>query len=189
MGVLEQVSMSEPFPVAGDAADEFEVVVRDHSRVVYRIAYSVLRNHHDAEDATQETFIRYLRWWKRLDPVRDPRAWLARTAWRLALDRRSQHREVSLDDAARAVSALRATGEGAEEMAAHQQMESLLERLIATLPQDLREPLLLSTVEDLTSPEIAAVLGIPDGSVRTRLMRARQVLKEKLSAVLGGKNE
>ncbi|HLY60537.1 MAG TPA: sigma-70 family RNA polymerase sigma factor [Terriglobia bacterium] len=174
--------------MAKDTADEFEAVVRDHSRVVYRIAYSVLRNHHDAEDATQETFIRCLRWWKRLDPGRDRRAWLARTAWRLALDRRPKHREVSLDDAAQAVSTLRAGGAPVDEIAAHQQMEALLERLIATLPRELREPLMLSTVEDMTSPEIANVLGIPDGSVRTRLMRARQVLKEKLAVILAGKN-
>ena len=98
MGVLEQVSMSEPIPVAADAADEFEAVVRAHSHFVFRIAYSVLRNHQDAEDATQETFIRCLKWWKRLDPLRDPRAWLARTAWRVALDRRPRHLEVSLDE-------------------------------------------------------------------------------------------
>ncbi len=186
MGVLEQVSMSEAFPVAGDAADEFEAVVRDHSRVVYRIAYSVLRNHHDAEDATQETFIRCLRWWKRLNPLKDRRAWLARTAWRVALDRRPRHPVVPIDDVAETVGALRASGVGAEEMAQNQQVEALVARLIAALPTELREPLMLSTVEELSSVEIARVLGIPDGSVRTRLMRARQVLKEKLSAILGG---
>jgi len=188
MTVLGQVSLSEPFPVAGAAADEFEAVVRDHSRLVYRIAYSVLRNHHDAEDATQETFMRCLRWWKRLDPVRNRRAWLARTAWRVALDRRPRFQQVSLDDAATTIESLHATGAGADEIAANQQMEALVERLIAALPRELREPLALSTVDELTSPEIAAVLGIPEGSVRTRLMRARQVLKEKLSAVLEGKH-
>lgn len=73
-------------------------------------------------------------------------------------------------------------------MAANQQMGALLERLIASLPTELREPLTLSTVEELSSPEIAEVLGIPEGSVRMRLMRARQILKEKLSAVLEGKH-
>jgi RNA polymerase sigma factor (sigma-70 family) len=125
MTVLGQVSLSEPFPVADAAADEFEAVVRDHSRLVYRIAYSVLRSHHDAEDATQETFMRCLRWWKRLDPVRNRRAWLARTAWRVALDRRPRFRAVSLDDAAEAVAATRAA---ADEIAANQQMEAIVER-------------------------------------------------------------
>jgi len=181
--VLGQVSLSEPFPVAGAAANEFEAVVHDHSRLVYRIAYSVLRNHHDAEDATQETFIRCLRSLQRT-VVRDWRAWLARTAWRVALDQRPRGREISLDDAAETIASLRATGAGAEEMAANEQMEALLERLIAALPRELREPLALSTVEELSSPDIAQMLGIPEGSVRTRLMRARQMLKEKLSALL-----
>ena len=105
----------------------------------------------------------------------------------MALDRRPRFQDISLDDAAATVEALHAAGAGAEEITANQQMEALVERLIGALPRELREPLTLSTVEELTSPEIAAVLGIPEGSVRTRLMRARQVLKEKLSAVLEGK--
>lgn len=187
MEVMGQVSLSEPFPVADAAANEFEVAVHDHARLVYRIAYSVLRNHHDAEDATQETFIRCLRSLKRT-MVRDWRAWLARTAWRVALDRRPRGREISLDNAAEIAASLRASGAGAEETAANQQMAALLERLIAALPHELREPLTLSTIEELSSPDIAQLLGIPEGSVRTRLMRARQILKEKLSAVLEGKH-
>jgi len=187
MGVLGQVSLSEPLPVTDTAANEFEAAIRDHSRLVYRIAYSVLRNHHDAEDATQETFIRCLRSLRRT-VVRDWRAWLARTAWRVALDWRPRGREISMDDAAEAIASMRVAGANAEEMAGTQQMEALLERLIAALPNELREPLTLSTVEELASPDIAQVLGIPEGSVRTRLMRARQILKEKLSAVLEGKH-
>lgn len=189
MAVVGQVSLSEPFAVAGGAANAFETIVREYSRFVYRIAYAVLRNHHDAEDATQETFIRCLRSQKQLALVRDRRAWLARVAWRVALDRRSRLPEVSLDDAAGTVSNLRAAGAGADEIAANHQIAALVERLIASLPRELREPLVLSTVDDLTSPEIAEVLGIPEGSVRTRLLRARQILKEKLSAILAGKEQ
>jgi RNA polymerase sigma-70 factor (ECF subfamily) len=60
--------------------------------------------------------------------------------------------------------------------------------MIATLPDDLRHPLKLSTVQELSSAEIAQILSIPEGSVRTRLMRARQLLKQKLSAVLEAKH-
>ena len=65
-----------------------------------------------------------------------------------------------------------------------QEAVGLVERLIETLPSDLRATLALSTVEDLSSPEIARLLGIPEGSVRTRLMRARQRLRQKLTALL-----
>ena len=57
-------------------------------------------------------------------------------------------------------------------------------RLIDALPEELRQPLALSTVQELNSREIAAILDIPEGTVRTRLMRARQLLKEKLAAQL-----
>lgn len=187
MAVLGQVSLSEPMPVADTAANEFEAVVHDHSRLVYRIAYSVLRNHHDAEDATQETFIRCLRSLRRT-VVHDWRAWLARTAWRAALDRRPRAQEISMDEAAETIASMRVAGASVEEIVGEQQMEALLERLIAALPRELREPLALSTVEELSSPDIAQMLDIPEGSVRTRLMRARQILKEKLSAVLEGKH-
>ena len=68
-------------------------------------------------------------------------------------------------------------------------MQQLLQRLIAGLPEDLRHPLELSTVQELNSAEIAEVLKIPEGSVRTRLFRARKQLKEKLGAVLEGRRD
>src|ERR1035438_8552960 len=57
-----------------------ETLVREHSRLVYRIAYAVLRRHHDAEDATQETFMRVLRYSSKLAAVDDQKTWLARIA-------------------------------------------------------------------------------------------------------------
>lgn len=71
-----------------------EALVREHSRLVYRIAYSVLRRHHDAEDAAQETFMRVLRYRSKLADVRDAKTWLARIAWRVAVDRSRQRGRV-----------------------------------------------------------------------------------------------
>ena len=92
--------------VHGSEADSsretmLEALVREHSRLVYRIAYSVLRRHHDAEDATQETFVRVLRYSSKLASVDDPKTWLARIAWRVAVDRSRQQgskREIPLED-------------------------------------------------------------------------------------------
>src|SRR5580692_12678879 len=83
-----------------------EDLVRQHSRLVYRIAYAALRSHHDAEDATQETFLRVLRYSRKLATVDDPKTWLARIAWRVAVDRsklRRWAREIPLDDPAKPV--------------------------------------------------------------------------------------
>ena len=70
-----------------------------------------------------------------------------------------------------------------DELVAGQQLQQLLERLVAGLPEDLRYPLQLSTVQELNSVEIGEMLNIPENSVRTRLMRARKLLKDKLSSL------
>lgn len=185
--------MSETFPMAASSTDQLEQAVGEHSRVLYAIAYSVLRNHHDAEDATQETFIRFWRHRKRWVLIRDRQAWLARTAWRVALDslraRRAQgDSPISLSESVEVISRLRAAGIPADEIAVRGEMTALLDRLIDSLPKDLRHTLRLSLAEDLSSREVSAVLGIPEGSVRQRLWQARQILKEKLSALLEGKH-
>ncbi len=182
--------VSQAFPTA-DTAQEVEALVREHARLVFRIAYAVLRNHHDAEDAVQETFLRVLRHRHKLPEIADRRAWVVRIAWRLALDldrvrKRAGHNLAPLDEAADAVLALRRSGASAEQIAGDRQLLSLLERLIAGLPAELREALTLSTVQELSSVEVAAVLGIPASVVRNRVFRARQLLREKLGALLEG---
>src|SRR6516162_11450826 len=171
MFVPEQAILTEAPPIAYTLDAAVEEAVREHSRAVYGIAFSVLRNHQDAEDATQDAFVRLLRYGKqnRLTTVRNLRAWLARVVWRVALDRRRAVPEVSLQEAAEAVSGLRANGAGVDEIAASEQMKLLLGRLIEGLPRPLRDTLTLSLSEELSSSEIAAVLGIPEGSVRERL--------------------
>src|SRR5258705_1583323 len=84
--------------------EAIEGMVRQHSRLVYRIAYAVLRGHHDAEDATQETFLRVLRYSSKVAAVEDPKTWLARIAWRVAVDRsrrKARTQEIALDDPAK----------------------------------------------------------------------------------------
>ena len=65
----------------------------------------------------------------------------------------------------------------------------LVHAFVDALPEELRQPLALSTVDELTSREIAVVMGIPEGTVRSRLARARQILRQKIESVLGVRNE
>jgi RNA polymerase sigma-70 factor (ECF subfamily) len=176
----------------GDNVRELDVAVeetvREYARFVFRLAYSVLRNHADAEDAAQEVFVRVVKYKDKLPEVRDRKVWLARIAWRVSLDWKSsassgrKHSESEADPAI--LLDVAASGPSAEHIVGNQQMLSLLEKMIATLPPDLREAVVLSTVQELNSSEIAEVLGIPEGSVRTRLMRARNLLKQKLAAAM-----
>ncbi len=172
---------------AAERTDRIEALVAQHALLVFRIAYSILRNHHDAEDAAQECFLRVIRSQHRLAQVRNMKTWLGRIAWTAALDRRAGRKVVSsaaqpLGEELLAEVPDRAAAQ--DEQLAGKQMLQLLQRLVAGLPEDLRQALELSTVEELNSAEIAEVMNIPEASVRTRLLRARRLLKEKLSAVL-----
>jgi RNA polymerase sigma-70 factor (ECF subfamily) len=161
-----------------------EDLVRQHSRLVYRIAYAVLRSHHDAEDATQETFLRVLRYSHKLATVRDPKTWLARIAWRVAVDRskrRGSQREISLDDPDRPGEQVPSSDASADQAMQGSQVGARLERLIAALPEKLREPLILSAIQEMSPREVAATLSINEAAVRSRVFRARQILKEKLA--------
>jgi len=177
-----------PTPATERTANlELEDAVRQYARLAYQVAYAALRNHHDAEDATQETFLRLLRYRGRLEKARNPHAFIARVAWRVALDRlrkRKRAAETPLEDTAAPVREMRAQGRSPEAIAAANEMQALLERLVSTLPRKLREPFALSTVEEMNTAEIAAVLGIPGASVRTRLFRVRRLLQEKLTSLL-----
>ena len=161
-----------------------ESLVRDYSRLVYRVAYAVLRSHHDAEDATQEAFMRVLRYSSKLNDVEDPKTWLARIARRVAVDRskkRQGKHEVPLDDSDNHGTEIASRAIGAEETVHSAQLGTVIERLIVALPPKLREPLILSTLEEMSTGEVAATLGINEAAVRSRVFRARQILKEKLA--------
>jgi len=160
-----------------------EGLVQQHSRLVYRIAYAVLRRHHDAEDATQETFLRVLRYSSKLEAVVDPKTWLARIAWRVAVDRSRKHgrqREIPLEDPEKPVVEVASSAAPADQTVQGAQMSAALERLILTLPEKLRAPLILSTVEEMSPAEVAVTLGINEAAVRSRIFRARRILREKL---------
>ena len=186
--ILGETLLTQAIATATDEpAKTVEALVADHALMVFRIAYSILRNHHDAEDAAQECFLRVVKFQKRLPQVRNAKTWLARIAWTTALDRRSGRatssgREEVLED--EVLAQLPDASLLPDESLGSRQMQQLVERLIAGLPEELRQPLELSTVHELNSAEIADVMEIPEGSVRTRLLRARRLLKEKLSILL-----
>jgi RNA polymerase sigma-70 factor (ECF subfamily) len=166
-----------------------EELVREHGRLVFRICWAVSRNHHDAEDASQEVFLRVLRHERELAQIEDPKAWLARIAWRVAIDRLPKKVEAALSDEelVAKMAELRAAETSAEDAAANAQLQQMLARVIQSLPEELRAPLLLGGLHELSSREVAKALQIPETTVRVRQMRARQLLKEKLEQLGGGR--
>jgi RNA polymerase sigma-70 factor (ECF subfamily) len=189
---LVPVRMKEPPSLAETSAvpavaTDFDAVVHEHARFVFKVAYSVLRNVEDSEDAVQETFLRAYRSGE-LAEVRDMKAWLARIAWRVAIDRVKKPPTEALDELAEVGFEPKSETMSADESLIAEEKVTILHKLMATLPEDLRHALVLSTVQEMTSAEIAHVLGIPETSVRKRLFRGRQLLKEKLASWMEGRN-
>jgi RNA polymerase sigma-70 factor (ECF subfamily) len=156
-------------------------LVEEFAPTLYRVAFSVLRNAADAEDAVQETFLRVLRHADALGEVRDRRVWLIRIVWNIVLDRKRRARtRPETDDVAELTRVLPAAGLSAEERAVAAEHHTRVLKLVETLPAKEREVLVLSAFEELTSVEIAAALGVTESSVRSRLFRARNLMAELL---------
>lgn len=163
----------------------FQGVVQRHSRFLYRVAYSVLRHPADAEDAVGDALLKLLRGdaWRHIS---QERAFLARAVFRTALDRRRARAPAGEEAALFEVEDSRPSP---EELADERGQQRLLRGLLDGLPAALREPLLLCAIEEMNSREIGEVMGIPEGTVRTRLMRARAALREGYEQLQRGVRE
>ena len=156
-------------------------LVEQYAPTLYRVAFSVLRNTADAEDAVQEAFLRVLRHRDSLEEIRDHRVWLIRIVWNIVLDRKRRAKtRPETDDVSELERVLPATGLSAEACAAAAQHHARVLELVERLPAKEREVLALSAFEELSSVEIATVLGTTESTVRSRLFRARNLMAELL---------
>ncbi|HUX28141.1 MAG TPA: RNA polymerase sigma factor [Terracidiphilus sp.] len=156
-------------------------LVSQYAGTLYRVAYSVVRNASDAEDAVQEAFLRVLRHRDTLGEVRDQRVWLIRIVWNVVLDRKRRAKtRPETDDVAELARVLPCGGLSAEEIAAAAEHHAQVLACVNKLPSKEREVLHLSAFEELSSVEIAQVLGITESSVRSRLFRARNLMASLL---------
>ncbi|MBV9301842.1 MAG: sigma-70 family RNA polymerase sigma factor [Acidobacteriaceae bacterium] len=186
----EQIAREGPDRVAHqEAADSdarFCALVERQARFVFRVAHALLRKVHDAEDVVQETFVKVYRGGK-WESVENERAFLATVAWRIAVERLAKRRREKPSEMP--VWEMQSRDADPEQNAIRASWNRVVHGVMDGLPEELRQPLALSTVEDLNSREIARVMRIPEGTVRTRLMRARQLLRAKLSALMEGRYE
>lgn len=165
---------------AGDR-DAFETLVRRHFRSAYLVALSVLGNRMDAEDTTQEAFLRALR---ALEECRDParfRAWLLRITRNTARNARSARRvrtTFPLDDA----NELHDGALAADHVAHISTLGDRLEAAVATLSETQRTVLLMHDLEGYPHADIAAELEISEVSSRQHLFVARRLLRQYLGA-------
>ena len=159
---------------------EFEERLAECGPLAYRVARGVLRNDADAEDVAQEALLRAYR---RFDGLRDAqrfRGWLVRIVFRLALDRARSAKRREVRETEWAQPARRPAPATAEELAASSEFQAHFDRALDALPEKLRLVLLLAAMEGHTLEEVAAMLGLPIGTVKSRLFAGRKKLAEKL---------
>lgn len=156
---------------------EFEARLVESSSLAFRIAYSVLRQRQDAEDVAQETFLKAHRRFHQLRDRSAFRAWLVRMAWRLALDRqRANRRRAKWELQHAQESRVSAT---ADLMVSHERAAQVWDAIDA-LPDKLRIVVILANIEGHDLRDVGSLLGVAEGTVKSRLFLARQRLKESL---------
>lgn len=183
LGWLDAPAIDSLGARAASSALDLEIaeLVVAHSSVLYRVCFSVLRDTGEAEDAVQETFLRVMRHRAQLPEIRNVRTWLVRIAFNLALDARRRRRNISLsDDAAALAAALPSRDLPSDVSLISLQRHASILRVMDGLPRKERAVLLLSALDELEIPQIADVLEVTESTVRSRLFRARRMMRHRL---------
>ena len=169
-------------------------LVQRYQRPVFSVLMRVVRRAEDAEDLTQETFVRMFRALDRYDPERPFTAWLFTIATRLAIDhlRRRRVPTVSLTVAEPGSTEehtidVEDPGPGPDTITSDAEEERRARDLIDTLPEHYRIVVLLRHQQDLSYEEIAEALNLPLGTVKARIHRARALLRERIEGRLEGR--
>lgn len=155
---------------------------------VYRFALSLTRDETDAEDVVQDTFLRAYKSWHTYTPDSDCRRWLFTICRNVFLRARERDRAtVELGDSeadVMAASALfvEALRSGADDLQARVDLAPALDHALANLPEPFRSAVLIVDVEDQPYEAAAEILGVPIGTVRSRLFRGRRLMQEQLAA-------
>lgn len=167
---------------AGDVA-LFEVLMRRYNQRVYRTARAVLRDDHEAEEAMQEAWVRAYASLASFERRARFSTWLTRIVLNHAIERdrlrrRTQH---LAGDHGEALEEARS----AEQQTLDEELRRALERAVGELPEVYRTTFMLRAVEGLSTAETAECQDLPEETVRTRLHRARKLLRDDLEARFG----
>ena len=155
---------------------EFESLLAESSTLAFRVAFSVVRHRENAEDVAQDALVRAHQNFHKLRNRDGFRAWLVRTAWRLAID----HRRGEVRRTARHIEHQRCAAPCADEAAETRERAEHLWEAIDALPEKLRMPLVMFSIVGHDLAEVARLLRLPEGTVKSRLFHARRQLQERL---------
>jgi RNA polymerase sigma-70 factor, ECF subfamily len=180
-----------PAKVAEKPKRDFDGLVRRYHKQAYNIAYRLTGNHADAEDLTQEAFVRAFRFFDNYRRDLPFENWLYRIISNLFVDdlrRKPKARIHSLDapvgDAnseSQAFFEIPDTRENPERVVLHEELDEQIQRALASLPPDFRMTVILADIEGMSYEEISETMRCSLGTVRSRLHRGRKLLRAKLA--------
>jgi RNA polymerase sigma factor (sigma-70 family) len=157
----------------------WDEVVREHADRVYRLAYRLTGNPHDAEDLTQETFIRVFRSLASYKPGTFE-GWLHRITTNLFLDMVRRRARLRMEGLPEDTDRLPGGGPDPEQAFSDAHLDPLLQEALDELPPEFRAAVVLCDVEGLSYEEIGATMGVKLGTVRSRIHRGRAALRTAL---------
>jgi RNA polymerase sigma-70 factor (ECF subfamily) len=173
--------------------EAFEALVRRHQLRVFRLLLRMLGSREEAEDVAQEAFLSLHRHGHRFRGEARFSTFVYRVAANAALNRRrtlgrSRTRERQLAERQAAGTDLPVAPRDPEDAAVGSELQAEVQRALLDLPEDLRAATVLYDIEGVSYGEIAQVLGIPEGTVKSRIHRARRALRDRLRSLVGVEN-
>jgi RNA polymerase sigma-70 factor (ECF subfamily) len=179
----EEMSGTAVFDATGDknTMPSWDELVRQHADRVYRLAYRLSGNQHDAEDLTQETFIRVFRSVQNYQPGTFE-GWLHRITTNLFLDMVRRRSRIRMEALPEDYDRVPADEPNPEQIYHDSRLGADLQAALDSLPPEFRAAVVLCDIEGLSYEEIGATLGVKLGTVRSRIHRGRQALREYLAA-------
>lgn len=175
----EQQGMPGHGPTEG--VPTWDEIVTRHSDRVFRLAYRLTGNRHDAEDLTQEVFVRVFRSLDTYTPGTFE-GWLHRITTNLFLDQARRKQRIRFDALSdERASRLRSAAPSPEAAASDRRFDDDVESALATLPPDFRAAVVLCDVEGLSYEEVAEIMDAKLGTVRSRIHRGRAMLRQALA--------
>jgi len=182
----EELQGTAVFDATGDRAamPSWDELVRQHADRVYRLAYRLSGNQHDAEDLTQETFIRVFRSLQNYQPGTFE-GWLHRITTNLFLDMVRRRGRIRMEALPEDYDRVPAEGPTPEQIYHDSRLGADLQAALDSLPAEFRAAVVLCDIEGLSYEEIGATLGVKLGTVRSRIHRGRQALRDHLATHSG----
>lgn len=181
--------------ISGDE-DAFTQIVRNHQRMVYNVAYRFLGSREEAEELAQEVFLRVYKFLGSFEGKSSLKTWIYKITVNSALNRqqwlkrRKHYHQISLESTADTGEEMtlenKIAGAGAnpESSALNDELQVKIHSCLASLPKRLRIAIILRDIEGLSYEEISEALGINQGTVKSRIARARSAMKDALSGYI-----